>query len=102
MEQVTKRRHEMKLRLSSLEKRVIEKKAAEAGMSTAAYCRSAALGQSLRYRLSEEEVAAYELLVKYHNNFQRIGNLLRNKDSAFAKEVAQTAREIREHIQKFR
>jgi hypothetical protein len=60
------------------------------------------LGHPLRYRLSEEEVAAYELLVKYHNNFQRIGNLLKSKDSAFAREVQQTAQEIRDHLQKFR
>jgi len=76
-----KRTKYIKVRLTPLEKKLLEKKAAHAGLQVAPYCRSSALNQKINYKLTGEELSAYHLLVKYHNNFKSIGNMLRNKDS---------------------
>lgn len=92
----------LRMSLTPLEKKVIERKAKNAGMQAAPYCRTVCLGHQISGRLTEEEIQAYQMLVKYHNNFQRITNLLKSKDSAFAGEVLAAAREIKAHLEKFK
>jgi len=101
-ERTVKRTKYLKIRLTPMEKRILEKKADHSGLQVAPYCRACALDKKINYKLTEEELSAYQMLVKYHNNFKAIGNLLMNKETAFAKEVAAVAREIKEHLQKFR
>lgn len=97
-----KRTKYIKLRLTSLEKKLIEKKAHHSGLATAVYCRDTALNKMIDYKLTAEELEVYQMLVKYHNNFQSISNLLKSKDSRFAQEVKATANEIKEHLKKFK
>lgn len=66
-------------RCTGLEKAIIEKKAEHSGLSVSAYCRATALNQKIGYKLTAEEIEVYKMLVKYHNNFTAIGNLLRKK-----------------------
>lgn len=96
-----KKKELIKFRCTALEKAIIEKKAEKSGQSVSSFCRASALGQKIAYKLTEEELEAYKILTQYHKNFTAISNLLKKKDSAFAKEVATTAREIKQHLQKF-
>jgi hypothetical protein len=91
----------IKFRCSHLEKAIIEKKASHSGLSVSAYCRSVALQQKISYKLTDEELECYQNLTKYHNNFASITNLLKNKDSRFAKEVQDLTGQLKEHLNKF-
>jgi len=96
------KKQQIKFRCTSLEKAIIEKKAEKSGLSTSSYCRASALGQKIGYKLTDEELEAYEMLVKYHNNFTRITNAFKDKDSNFVREMNETALEIKRHLQKFK
>jgi len=96
-----KKKELIKFRCTALEKAIIEKKAEKSGQSVSSFCRSSALGQKIAYKLTDEEIEAYQILTQFHNNFASISNLLKNKDKAFAKEVATTASEVKRHLQKF-
>lgn len=95
------KKEQIKFRCSALEKAIIEKKAEHSGQSVSSYCRTVALGQKVSYKLTAEELQAYQMLTKYHNSFVSINNLLEAKDSQFSKMVADTAKEIRNHLKKF-
>lgn len=98
--QVSLKRKKIEFRCSSLEKAIIEKKAEKTGLSVSEYCRNAALSRQLKNRLDNQELAVYKNLTTYAINFTRIGNLLKNKDSQFAKEISKTVKAIREHLKK--
>ena len=95
------KKEQIKFRCSALEKAIIEKKAEHSGQSVSSYCRTVALGQKVSYKLTAEELEAYLMLTRYHNNFVSISNLLKEKDSQFSKLVAETAKEISNHLKKF-
>lgn len=92
----------IKFRCSPLEKAIIEEKAKLSGQSVSSFCRSSALNKKIGFKLTEEELQAYEMLVKYHNNFSRITNLLPNKDTELVNEITTTVQEIKQHLQKFK
>lgn len=95
-----KKKQNIIFRCTTLEKSIIEKKASHSGASVSAYCRATSLGQRINFKLTEEELGVYEMLTRYHNNFVSISNLLKKKDSTFAKEVSSTALEIKRHLKK--
>ena len=66
------------------------------------YCRRAAFDDRIIERLSGEQIEIYKMLTDYRNNFILIGNMYKKKDPKLEGEVRQLAREIRDHIQKFR
>ncbi len=72
-----KKQERLEFRVSLLEKELIKQRAEKCNMSTGEYCRNSALGKRITYSLSDEELQVYKTLVKYHNNFTKIGNLYR-------------------------
>lgn len=94
------KKQKIEIRVTSLEKAIIQKKAENSALSMSEYVRSSALNQNISYKLTEDEFEVYKMLKSYYNNFQRIGNLLKEKDAEFAKEVMKTAKEIRRHLKK--
>ena len=92
----------IKFRCTALEKAIIEDKAENSGHSISAYCRHSALNKNIGFKLTPEELRAYEMLVEYHNNFARITNVFKEKDSNFVREMRETAAEIKRHLQKFK
>jgi sulfur relay (sulfurtransferase) DsrC/TusE family protein len=94
------KKEKIEIRVTILEKKIILKKAQNAALSTSEYVRSSALNQNISYKLTEEELEVYKMLKSYYNNFQRIGNILKEKDTEFAKEIMKTSKEIREHLAK--
>lgn len=96
-----KKKEHIIFRCSSLEKAILQKKADHSGQSVSSFVRASALGQKIGYKLTDEELEVYQMLTKYHNHFVAISNLLKKKDSAFAKEVGSVAKEIKQHLKKF-
>ena len=89
-------------RCSVYEKKVLKKRAQRAGISLSEYCRSSAFGNNIIERLTEEQLEYYAMLVKYKNNFTRIGNIFKKRNPKLTNEVEQLAEEIRKHLYNFK
>ncbi|CDF79649.1 hypothetical protein BN863_19370 [Formosa agariphila KMM 3901] len=50
--------------------------------------------------MTEEHIMIYKMLVTYHNNFKRIGNMYRVANPKLEEEVLVVAREIQSHLKK--
>ena len=92
----------IKFRCSIYEKKLLKKRAERAGLSLSEYCRSSAFGNPIIERLTEQQMAQYKMLVKYKNNFTRIGNMFKKHNPKLASEVEKLAEEIRTHLHNFR
>lgn len=93
----------IKFRVSALEKKLIQKKAGNAGLPVAEFLRRLALDLELKNKLTEEEIKCYLTLTKYANNFTKIGNLFKLGDVTGVKEeTIKTAYLIKEHLKKLK
>jgi len=89
------------LRLKLSEKKIIERKAAQAGCSMSEFIRNTALGYTLSYKLTDEEIEVYKLLTKFSSNFISISNLFKKGDYTGVKEKSvETAKQIQQHLKK--
>lgn len=95
------KREIIKFRCTIYEKKVLRKRAERAGVSLSEYCRVSAFGNNLVERLTEEQLERYRMLVKYKNNFTRIGNMFKGRDPKLAHEVRQLAKEIKNQLHNF-
>ena len=91
-----KKSHAVSVRMTPMERMLIESKAKETGMSMSSYMVLCSLGKELRL-LSQEEKTAYKHLATYHSHFSRIGNLVRNRADISA-EVTDVIREIKKQL----
>lgn len=92
----------IKLRVTKLEKSIIQTKAKNAGLGVSEYIRRLAFDKKLKPRLTMEEIKCYQSLSKYADNFRRIGNLFKKGDTTGVKEeTLSTSRLIKEHFKKF-
>ena len=96
------KREFVQFRCSVYEKKLLKVKAKKSGLSISEYCRRAAFDDRIIERLTEDQIEAYKLLVNYQNNFKRIGNMFRKRNPQLSEEVTQLAKEIREHLLKFK
>ncbi|NDV42674.1 MULTISPECIES: mobilization protein MbpA [Flagellimonas] len=96
------KREFVQFRCSVYEKKLLKVKAKKSGLSISEYCRRAAFDDRIIERLTEDQIEAYKLLVNYQNNFKRIGNMFRKRNPRLSEEVTQLAKEIREHLLKFK
>ena len=92
----------VQFRCSLYEKKLLRVKAKKSGLSISEYCRRAAFDDKIIERLTEDQIAAYKILVEYQNNFKRIGNMFRKRNPKLADEVTRLAKEIREHLLSFK
>ena len=92
----------VQFRCSVYEKKLLKIKAKKSGLSISEYCRRAAFGDRIIERLSDDQIESYKMLVKYENNFKRIGNMFRKRNPKLADEVIQLANDIRRHLFNFR
>lgn len=95
------RKKRIEIRLSTLEKAIINKQAAHAGLSVSEYIRRAALRQRISYKLTDEELNIYKDLHTYKRNFELISNMYKNRDPNIVALVMHTAKEIEKHLKKF-
>lgn len=96
------KRDYIKFRCTIYEKKLLKKRAQRAGISLSEYCRSSAFGNNIIERLTAEQLAHYTMLVKYKNNFTRIGNMFKKRNPKLEQEVKQLAEEIRKHLYNFK
>jgi len=87
-------------RVYHLEKKAIELAAEKSGLGVSDYIRRCSLGQTIRARLSSEEVDLYRLLIEYRNNFSRISNLLKERED-ITSELKEIIKDIDQHLKKF-
>lgn len=92
----------IKFRCSIYEKKLLKKRAEQAGISLSEYCRSTAFGSSMIERLTPEQMEHYKMLVKYKNNFTSISNMFKKRNPKLANEVAELAEQIRTHLYNFK
>ena len=92
----------IKIRVSRIEKKVIERKSERAGLSVSEFVRRLAFEKELKSRLTDEEVECYKSLSKYADNFRKISNLFKLGDvTGMKKETMEVGRLIREHLKNF-
>ncbi|UJH90118.1 hypothetical protein LZ575_14510 [Antarcticibacterium sp. 1MA-6-2] len=96
------KREYIQIRCSIYEKKLLQRRAARAGISLSEYIRSAAFERNIVERITPEQLEAYQMLVQYKNNFTRIGNMFKKRDPKLAGVVEDLAREIRTHLKKFK
>lgn len=97
------REHKIEFRVTLTESLLIKNKAEKIGCSISEYLRSTALGYSLSYKLTQDEIEVYKLLNKFADNFRRIGNLFKLGDATGVKETTvETANLIKDHLQKLK
>jgi len=92
----------IEFRCSRFEKKLLKIKAKKAGLSLSEFCRKSANDKIIIERLTEEQIEVYKTLIKYHNNFKSIGNLIKNKHPDLYQKVYQTADEIKTHLKNFK
>ena len=88
----------IKFRCSVYEKKLLQVKAKAAGSSLSAFCRNSLMEQQITERMNEEHMDTYKMLVKYHNNFKRIGNMYKKGNPKLSQEVIFVAEEIKKHL----
>jgi len=91
-----------KFRTSSYEKKLIKIRAKKTGLSQSEFCKKAVLNFKITERLTEEQIELYKMLIKYHNNFKSIGNLIKEKHPGLYQKINNTADEIKNHLQNFK
>ncbi|TXE08693.1 hypothetical protein ES711_07810 [Gelidibacter salicanalis] len=91
----------IKFRCSLYEKKLLNIKAASAGLTLSEYIRRAVLEREITERLSEEHIELYKMMLQYHNNFKAIGNMYRKRDPNLTTSVYALANEIKLHLKKF-
>ena len=97
------RNQTIKLRVTKLEKLLIEKKAKSTGQSISTYVRNLALGYEVKPQLTKQELDCYLTLSKYADNFRRISNLFKSGDiTGMKNETLETSKIIRQHLEKLK
>lgn len=103
--ELVKRDKRIVFRTTSVEKKVIEIMADEAGLSVSDYVRKCAMNKSVKLRFTPEELEHFKKLHAFHRNFTLIGNLIRRDNARITQEllaeIAKTQQEIKKHLKRF-
>ena len=91
----------VKFRCTIYEKKLLNIKAKQSGLSLSEYIRRSLFEQEITERFSDEHIEIYTMLIKYHNNFKSIGNMYKKRNPKLTQEVYALANEIKAHLKKF-
>ena len=91
----------VKFRCTIYEKKLLNIKAKQSGLSLSEYIRRSLFEQEITERFSEEHIEIYKMLIKYHNNFKSIGNMYKKRNPKLTQEVYALANDIKAHLKKF-
>lgn len=100
-EKLVKRSSLIPVRVTPLEKKIIQITAGKTGLTVSDFVRSAAMNKTVRLRFTDEELEAYKTLQEYHKHFSRISNLMKSRDPQLNAEIEKTQQLIYEHLKKF-
>ena len=96
------KREYIQVRCSIYEKKLLQRRAARAGISLSEYIRASAFQRNIVERITPEQLEIYQMLVQYKNNFSRIVNMFKKRDPKLSGDVKNLAKEIREHLKNFK
>tara|TARA_R110000868_G_scaffold346999_1_gene608098 strand:+ start:723 stop:1235 length:513 start_codon:yes stop_codon:yes gene_type:complete len=91
----------VKFRCTIYEKKLLNIKAKQSGLSLSEYIRRSLFEQEITERFSDEHIEIYKMLIKYHNNFKSIGNMYKKRNPKLTQEVYALANDIKAHLKKF-
>jgi len=91
----------VKFRCTIYEKKLLNIKAKQSGLSLSEYIRRSLFEQEITERFSDEHIEIYKMLIKYHNNFKSIGNMYKKRNPKLTQEVYALANDIKTHLKKF-
>jgi len=86
------RTSQISVRMTPMERMLIESRAKSSGYSMSQFMVESSLGKELKF-LSEEEKIAYKNLAAYHTHFNRISTLIRHNQD-ISRELNEVLREI--------
>lgn len=95
------KKHEIHIRISALDKRILVKKAKHTGLSLSEYLIQTGLGLEPTFKLTEDELEVYKMLHKYIQNFQNISNMYKSRNPQINNEVRLLIEELKTHLIKF-
>ena len=90
----------VKFRCTLYQKKLLNIKAKRSGLSLSEFCRKSAMDLPINERMSDDHIAIYKDLVKFHNNFKSIGNMFRKRDPRLSTEVYKLAEAMKQHLKK--
>jgi len=90
-----------KFRTSPFQKKILIIRAKKAGLSLNEFCYRSVFEKKIIERLTDDQIEVYKMLITYHNNFKRIGNMFKKKDPNLSAEVYKLAEEIKNHLNNF-
>lgn len=93
----TKKTSQISVRMTPMERMLIESRAKKSGRSMSQFMVESAMGKEIKL-LTEEEKKAYLDLAKYHSNFSRISSLFRQGGS-ISEELRQVIAEIKKTLE---
>lgn len=87
------------IRISSFEKKLLQAKAEECGMSVSEFLRASALSKQIKPPPTSEQMEVYMLLKNFLFNFGRISNAFKKKDYVdLHREILEVKEEIMKHL----
>ena len=98
-----KKTKKIEFRLTLTELKIIQNKASKCGCSISEFVRETSLGYEPKNKLTPDEIAVFNILTTYANNFKNLSNLFKLGDTTGVKELCvETVQEIRFHLNKLR
>lgn len=90
----------IKFRCSLYQKKLLNIKAKRSGLSLSEFCRKSAMDLPIKERMSEDHIAIYKDLIKFHNNFKSIGTMFRKRDPRLSAEAYKLTEAIKQQLKK--
>ena len=98
LSEANKQTKQILIRISSFEKKLLQAKAEEAGMSVSEFC-ELLHNKQIKPPPTSEQMEAYMLLKNFLFNFSRISNAFKQKDYAHLhSEILEVKEEIMKHL----
>lgn len=92
----------LRFRVTLLEREIIKNRAEKTNLTISEYCRNSIFNKRINYALSEEEEKIYRSLTRFNNDFERLANYFKHKDSILSNEIRKVARDIKEELRHIR
>ncbi len=88
--------------VSMVDKEIIKNRAEKTGMSMSEYIRQCIFSKRVTYALTEEEIEIYKMLVRFNNDFERLANHYKYKDSILSNEIRKVAYDLKKELEYIR
>lgn len=93
-----KKTETIKFRVSSFDKKMLQIKAKENGISVSELLVRSALQRKIVPSMTNEEIEQYKELKKYQTNFARLSNMIKYNDPALYFEIKKLILELSTHL----